>query len=144
MSATSAPCLDRFKALFNQMSADRLGELDNVYSADAIFTDPFVSLHGLEALRHYFTGAYANVISCQFAFDDAILGDHSVCLPWTMTLQHKRIRRGQPVYVEGISRLRIIDDKVVLHRDYFDAGQLLYENVPVLGPAVRWLRKYAA
>lgn len=144
MNATFAPCLDRFKALFNQMSAHQLGEVDSVYGHDVIFTDPFVSVHGLDELSDYFTGAYANVISCSFAFDEAIHGDHSVCLPWTMTLRHKRIRRGQPVQVEGISRLRIVDDKVVLHRDYFDAGQLLYENVPVLGTAVRWLRKYAA
>ncbi|WP_148862914.1 nuclear transport factor 2 family protein [Marinobacter fonticola] len=144
MSESVEPCLKRFQALFNRMSADQLGELSSVYASNVRFTDPFVSIQGLDELTEYFGGAYANVISCGFTFDEPMGSDIDICLPWTMTLRHRRIRRGSPVTVEGISHLRIVDDRVAFHRDYFDAGQLLYENVPVLGTAVRWLRKYAA
>ncbi|HCW90926.1 MAG TPA: transcriptional regulator, partial [Marinobacter sp.] len=33
--------------------------------------------------------------------------------------------------------------RIGYHRDYFDAGQLLYENVPVLGRMIRWIRGQA-
>ncbi|WP_165855064.1 nuclear transport factor 2 family protein [Marinobacter sp. JSM 1782161] len=137
-------CLERFQRLFNQMSAHQLGELEAVYDRDVAFTDPFVTLYGLDALGDYFTGAYANVIECRFEFDGAVDTGDQVALPWIMTLRHKRIRRGEPVQVQGISHLKLGGDRILYHRDYFDAGQLLYENLPLLGSAVRWIRKYAA
>ena len=32
-------------------------------------------------------------------------------------------------------------DKVYRHRDYFDAGALLYEHLPVLGRVIAWLKR---
>lgn len=135
---------ERFKALFNQMSADDLGAMSEVYHPEVTFTDPFVTVQGLEALELYFDGAYGNVIECRFEFSDDIGYGNDLCLPWIMKLRHKRIRRGELIKVDGITRLHFEDGLVKTHRDYFDAGQLLYENLPVLGSAVRWLRKHAA
>lgn len=140
-----AAVLDRFLRLFNEMGSGHTGDLASVYGDQVTFTDPFVSVQGLPALTEYFTGAYENVIDCRFRFADSIIGpDGHVCIPWVMVLRHKRIRRGDTIEVDGISHLRIDNDRIVSHRDYFDAGQLLYENLPVLGTAVRWLRKHAA
>ncbi|WP_349555979.1 nuclear transport factor 2 family protein [Marinobacter sp. NFXS9] len=144
MTIMPETCLDRFQRLFNQMSSDQLGALESVYSPDVRFADPFVTVEGLDALTEYFSSAYTNVISCSFRFDDVIGADPAICLPWTMTLQHRRIRRGTPIQVDGISHLQLADDLIIAHRDYFDAGQLLYEHLPVLGSAVRLIRKYAA
>lgn len=52
-------------------------------------------------------------------------------------------QRGKTVEVEGISHLRILDGRVRYHRDYFDAGQLLYENLPVVGGVIRWVKEQA-
>jgi hypothetical protein len=60
-----------------------------------------------------------------------------------MQLRHKRIRKGNPVAVEGISQLVIREGRVLSHRDYFDIGQLLYENLPLLGGVIRWIRNQA-
>ena len=136
--------IERFCALFNRMTVESLDQLGDVYATDINFTDPFVSIHGLPALTEYFQGAYANVIECRFEFADTIHSGQDVCIPWVMKLRHKRIRGGELISVDGISRLRLKGDHVVVHRDYFDAGQLLYENLPVLGSAVRWIRKHAA
>ncbi|WP_235937683.1 nuclear transport factor 2 family protein [Marinobacter caseinilyticus] len=144
MPALENTTMERFRVLFNQMSSGHLGALDEVYHGDIVFTDPFTTVTDLTGLREYFTGAYLNVISCQFEFGDAIGEGKDVCLPWVMKLRHKRIRKGELIKVDGISRLVFSDGLIVAHRDYFDAGQLLYENLPVLGTAVRWLRKHAA
>jgi len=32
-------------------------------------------------------------------------------------------------------------DKVYRHRDYFDAGAMLYEHLPVVGRVVSWLKR---
>ena len=137
-------CLARFKDLFNGMSSHNTGELGNVYADQIMFTDPFTTVHGLPALQTYLAGAYGNVIACSFEFEHEVVAGQQASLTWTMHLQHKRIKRGAEIRVDGISYLQFDQGRVIRHRDYFDAGQLLYENLPVLGSAVKWLRRHAA
>ena len=62
-------------------------------------------------------------------------------LGWTMTFSHPRLRGGAPVTVEGATRLAFDEEgKVCLHRDYFDLGAMLYEQLPLLGAVVRTLK----
>lgn len=137
-------CIERFTQLFNRMSSDHIGDLGDVYHNDIRFTDPFTTVTGLPALKRYFESAYGNVISCQFEFSQPIENRSEVCLPWVMTLQHRRLKNGKAITVHGISHLLVRKNQIISHRDYFDAGELLYENLPVLGNAVRWLRKHAS
>lgn len=135
--------LSQFKKLFNNLSAGNVEELHKVYSHDVRFQDPFSTVEGIEELTRYFSGSYANVISCQFDFGDPVINGRNLCIPWVMRLRHKRIRNGHQVNVDGISQITIQGGKVTSHRDYFDVGQLLYENLPVLGKAIRWIRSQA-
>lgn len=135
--------LGHFKQLFNNLCAGNMAELSSVYSANARFTDPFSSVCGIEDLTEYLTGAYANVISCDFDFGEPVVNGENVCIPWVMHLKHKRIRKGKVVDVDGISQLVIRGGRVVSHRDYFDVGQLLYEHLPLMGGVIRWIRNQA-
>ncbi|MDC8455528.1 nuclear transport factor 2 family protein [Marinobacter sp. DS40M6] len=135
--------LGRFTQLFNNLCAGNMAELSSVYSENVTFTDPFTSVHGIDELTEYFSSAYANVISCGFDFGEPVVNGEDVCIPWVMQLRHKRIRKGNPVAVEGISQLVIREGRVLSHRDYFDIGQLLYENLPLLGGVIRWIRNQA-
>lgn len=135
--------LSRFTQLFNNLSSENIDEIRSVYSHDVRFQDPFSSVTGLDELTEYFNGAYGNVISCQFNFGDPVINGTNVCIPWTMHLKHRRIRNGRQIDVEGISQLTIRDGEVQYHRDYFDVGQLLYENLPIIGKAIRWIRSQA-
>jgi limonene-1,2-epoxide hydrolase len=142
-SASVTDALKQFTQLFNNLSAGNIRDVRDVYSHDVMFTDPFSSVEGIDELVEYFSGAYANVISCHFDFGEPVINGRDVCIPWIMRLRHKRIRNGHQVNVDGISQLRISNGKVTSHRDYFDVGQLLYENLPVLGKAIRWIRSQA-
>ena len=135
--------LRRFQQLFNNLCTGNMAELGSVYSNNVRFTDPFTTVHGIDELTGYFTDAYTNVISCDFEFADPVISGEDVCIPWVMHLQHRRIRKGKLVEVDGISQLVIRDGRVISHRDYFDVGQLLYENLPVVGGVIRWLRSQA-
>lgn len=135
--------LDHFKALFNELDKGNLNKLPQVYSEDIRFQDPLGSIEGLDELTQYFAGAYANVISCRFEFQDAVVNGPFAVIPWVMHLQHKRINKGREVQVDGISHLQIQNGMVCYHRDYFDAGQLLYENLPLIGGVIRWVKDHA-
>lgn len=132
-----------FRQLFNNLCAGNMAELSSVYSDHVRFTDPFCTVRGIDELTEYFTGAYANIISCSFDFGGPVINGENVCMPWVMHLQHKRLLKGKTVKVDGISQLVIREGRVISHRDYFDAGQLLYENLPVMGGVIRWIRNQA-
>jgi len=135
--------LAEFRSLFNELDKGNLNKLPSVYSEHIRFQDPLGAVSGLDALTRYFAKAYANVISCHFTFEDAVVEGGFASIPWVMHLQHKRIRRGREIQVAGISHLQIKNGKVCYHRDYFDAGQLLYENLPAIGSIIRWVKGYA-
>lgn len=135
--------LEDFRALFNKLDKGNLDKLADLYSEDIRFQDPLGTVNGLDELTHYFAGAYANVVDCRFEFGEAVVQGETAALPWVMHLRHKRIRKGREVQVQGISHLRIRDGRVYYHRDYFDAGEMLYENLPVIGGVIRWIKDQA-
>ncbi len=135
--------LEDFRALFNKLDKGNLDKLADLYSEDVRFQDPLGTVNGLDELTQYFAGAYANVVDCRFEFGEALVQGESAALPWVMHLRHKRIRKGREVQVQGISHLRIRDGRVYYHRDYFDAGEMLYENLPVIGGVIRWIKGQA-
>ncbi|WP_417514765.1 nuclear transport factor 2 family protein [Marinobacter sp.] len=135
--------LEQFRFLFNELDNGNLHKLPSVYSEDIRFQDPLGAVEGLDALTQYFANAYANVISCHFAFEPEVVQDSFATIPWVMHLRHKRIRGGREIQVAGISHLEVRNGKICYHRDYFDAGQLLYENLPVVGGVIRWVKGYA-
>ncbi|MBZ2168001.1 MULTISPECIES: nuclear transport factor 2 family protein [Marinobacter] len=135
--------LDKFKSLFNELDKGNLNRLAELYSEDIYFQDPLSSAQGLDDLTHYFASAYANAISCRFEFSHPVVDENRIAIPWVMHLRHKRINKGGLIQVQGISHLAVRKGKVYYHRDYFDAGQLLYENLPVMGKVIRWVKGYA-
>ncbi|MGN0926850.1 nuclear transport factor 2 family protein [Ectopseudomonas mendocina] len=131
---------ERFAAL-NKDNLDRLGEL---YSDDVLFRDPLHEVHGLNEMRRYFAELYANVEALRFEFHgfDQV-ADGEGYLRWTMYYRHPRLRGGAEITVEGCSHL-LWRERVYRHRDYFDAGALLYEHLPVLGSVIAWLKRRLA
>ena len=137
--------LRRFAQAFTALDKHDLHLLDSLYSQDIAFTDPLHQVHGISALKAYFAELYSNVDPLHFdfhGFDHVAEGEGY--LRWTMSYRHQRLAGGQPIRVEGCSHLLWSDGKVHRHRDYFDAGALLYEHLPVLGSLIRWLKRRLA
>lgn len=138
--------LEAFCAFLNNLDKTCTDNLYKVYTHDVAFEDPLHRINGLPALEAYFTALYENVTACRFDFHDRQrLGDIAF-VTWTMRLSHPRLAQGRVIAVEGCSRLVFADDdsgRVREHRDYFDAGALLYEHLPLIGPAIRLVKRRA-
>ena len=133
--------LHDFAARFTALNKDNLDLLGELYSDDLLFRDPLHEVHGLTAVRRYFAELYANVEALHFefhGFDQVAEGEGY--LRWNMRFRHPRLAGGQVIEVPGCSHL-MWHDKVYRHRDYFDAGALLYEHVPLLGRVIHWLKR---
>jgi len=133
--------LQRFASEFTRIDKHHLHRLNELYSEDVHFTDPLHEVHGLANLHDYFAELYANVSELHFEYHgfDRVR-DGEGYLRWTMSYRHPQLGGGKLIRVEGCSHLHW-HDKVYCHRDYFDAGALLYEHLPVLGRAIAWLKR---
>ena len=56
-----------------------------------------------------------------------------------MQLNHPRLNAGAAVTVPGSTLIRF-RDKVFYHRDYFDAGAMVYEQLPLIGMLIRAIK----
>lgn len=131
--------VDTFKNGFNQLSAESLHLVEDIYAPDIHFIDPIHEIKGIEPLKKYFANLYDGVVYCQFDFAPEIRGEAEATIPWVMNLEHGTFQKGKRVAVPGISHIRF-EDKVIYHRDYFDLGKLIYERVPVLGAVIRKIK----
>ncbi|CRM99547.1 MULTISPECIES: nuclear transport factor 2 family protein [Pseudomonas] len=133
--------LRHFGHTFATLNKHNLHLLDSLYSDDIVFADPLHEVHGLPELHRYFAQLYSNVNQLDFdfhGFDQTAEGEGY--LRWTMNFRHPRLDGGELISVQGCSHL-MWRDKVYRHRDYFDAGALLYEHLPVLGGVISWLKR---
>ncbi|WFO52347.1 nuclear transport factor 2 family protein [Aeromonas veronii] len=133
--------LARFIGLYQQLDKQQLHRLPEVYAEQVVFTDPAHRIEGLAALGDYFAALYQRLAYCRFVITSQQQQGRQAWLGWTMTFSHPRLRGGEPVTVEGATRLEFDEvGKVCQHRDYFDLGAMLYEQLPLLGPVVRTIK----
>lgn len=115
--------------------------LADVYAEDIEFNDPAHQVKGLSALSNYFSKLYENTNSCKFILHNSFGDQQQYALQWTMHLSHKNLKKGASVQVNGASILQFNDaQKISFHQDYFDLGEMLYENIPVVSKVVRFIK----
>ncbi|MCE1162228.1 MAG: nuclear transport factor 2 family protein [Thiomonas sp.] len=139
--ATLSP-LHRIAHLFEQLHADRLDTLAQIYAPQATFQDPFNRVQGLTAITAQFAHMYAKLHAPRFVVKDVTMQGAVGWMVWDF---HFALRKGAPLRViEGATRFRLdAQGLVVDHRDYWDACDF-YATVPVLGAVVRRLKRAAA
>lgn len=137
------PLVDNFIELYQALNKNNLHLLGQVYGDDIIFTDPMHQISGLESLTQYFAKLYENVQHIQFEIKEVQQSDSQASLFWQMQYRHPKLNRGLLIRVDGMSQLKF-NDKIYFHRDYFDLGQMLYEQVPCVGGLIRLLKTRAA
>jgi len=137
--------ISKVTTLYEQFDPALIGALDQIYDNNVVFEDPLHRVEGLVDLRRYFSGMVHGLQECGFTFNHILEQrghagepDQAVLL-WTMHYRHPKLRRGQRLSLEGSSHLQF-RERVVYHRDYFDAGAMLYEHIPVLGYVIGKLK----
>lgn len=125
---------------FDQRMIERLPE---IYRNDIQFRDPFHAIDGLNKLTAYYQRLMHNLTECRFEFHHSVETETEAVLFWTMHYRHKSIAGGKPLLLQGNSHLKF-NERVFFHRDYFDAGEMLYEHLPLIGGVIRHVKRRIA
>jgi steroid Delta-isomerase len=134
--------LKRTIAFFEYLSPNDIDRMHELYACDAYFKDPFNEVVGLEPIREIFSHMFTKVINPRFKITSTIQNRDEAFLVWDFFLTFKGQTTERKIH--GSSHIRFAaDGKICYHRDYWDAAEELYEQLPILGSVMRWLKKRA-
>jgi len=135
--------LQQYIRFYEALSPQMLEHLGEIFTADARFKDPFNDVRGVDKIRKVFDNMFKTVGVPQFRVTDWGFSDQDkthAFLRWHFI--YRVGGKGEPVVVEGMSDVTFAPDhKVSSHLDFWDAGQGLYEHLPIIGAVLRMIRK---
>jgi len=134
--------VERFQQLYRELDRSNIEKLENLYAPDIDFHDPFHQVAGLQQLKNYFLNLYVNVEQIDFEFGESVSQGNQHFVDWTMHLTHPKLNKGRTIQVPGASFLKVNEaQQIILHRDFFDAGAMLYEQLPLLGAVIKHIKR---
>jgi SnoaL-like domain len=116
-------------------------ETENVYAPGAFLNDTLKTVHGAPAIRDYFIKTAQGLDGMTVQFDDVARSGGTYYFRWTMVTRMKHLAGGRPVRTIGVTLVRFDPQgRVLLHQDYWDSAQGVWNHVPVMGSVIRWIQ----
>lgn len=131
--------IDDFKSVYQRLDSSNIDLVKSIYDDDVTFIDPFHEVKGIDTLSNYFRKLYKNLESCQFDFQNVYQNGSSAMITWTMEFKHKSLAN-KAIEVPGSTEIHF-KEKIFYHRDFFDAGKMVYENIPLIGSAIKYIKR---
>ncbi len=129
---------------FERLRPGDVARMSDLYAAQAQFKDPFNEVTGVPAIQRIFAHMFESLHEPRFEICEAIAQGDQCFLVWDFRFRMKRLVAGEQC-IRGGSHLRFDGDgRIVLHRDYWDAAEELYQKLPLIGTLMRWLRRRAS
>ena len=134
--------IDALLHFYETLTPDRVPDFGFYYAENAYFKDPFNEATRIEDIREIFARMFRVLADPHFVVHEKIGDGTGLFLVWDMSFRLKSWRPQLVRVIHGVSHLRFDDEgKVTYHRDYWDTGEELYAKLPLIGGAVRFLRR---
>ena len=130
--STLPSVISRFVEYYATLDTQPPSVLAGIYRADATLIDPFGEHSGCS--RSSAISPTCWLTSSTVALPLMRRCSRAIAL-WSpmMHWSHPRIARGAVRQLPGCSVVDMRDDRIVRQRDYYDAGEMIYEHLPILG-----------
>lgn len=131
-----------FAALYGDLSVENVqANARKVYAPGAWFNDTVATEVGVDAIERYLLRTARNAELVQAKVTDVAVSGPDCYVRWTMEVRVKSLAGGEPIRTEGISQLRFDDQgRIVLHQDFWNPANGIYEHLPLLGPSIRFVK----
>ncbi len=139
---TTEAAIERVVRFYESITPADLARVGELYAADAFFKDPFNEVRGVPAIAAIFEHMFVQVDGPRFAVRERVVQGDAAFLVWDFDFAFRRPLPPGPRRIRGCSHLRLAaDGRVAYHRDYWDAAEELYEQLPAIGVLMRWMRR---
>lgn len=134
--------MERLRGFFTRMDAAGIRDgVAGLYAPEAYLNDNLVALEGAPAIADYFAATLARVSSVRVDLLGMAHAGPDYFVRWQMTIESPQLGDGRPLKSYGMTHFRFDGTgRVLLHRDFWDAGTGLYEHLPVVGSILRRVR----
>ena len=130
---------ERFLSHLDEQTARQ--DTEKVYAPDAFLNDTLKTIHGSPSIRDYFIKTAQGLDSMIVNFDDVAVSGHNYYFRWTMDTRMKHLAKGRNVRTIGVTLVRFDHEgRVMIHQDFWDSAQGVWDHVPVLGSVIRWIQ----
>lgn len=136
----SKEIIDLFKDSYRDLITLNLSKLDLLYTNDLVFKDPIHEIRGLVAMQDYMADISDNLLECRFHFLDQLESETSAYIKWDMHYAHPKLAGGKLITLRGASQIQFAE-RIYYHEDIYDMGSMVYEHLPLLGAATRWVKR---
>jgi hypothetical protein len=127
---------------FATLTPENVGNLRALVTADMHFKDPFNDINGVDRVIGLLHHMFETTQGAKFVIRDHALGSSLAFISWDFRCTVARL--GQLELV-GVSELRFTDDlRVRAHIDHWDAGEQLYQRLPLLGSVLNLIKRRLA
>jgi hypothetical protein len=131
----------RAVAYFESLTPESVAHIGEFYDPQARFTDPFNDVVGVAAIQQIFAHMFVTLKQPRFVVTQQVCQGTQCFLTWEFRFYFPSYKVGQEQVILGASHLVVGDNGLILvHRDYWDAAQELYEKLPLVGSLMRWLK----
>lgn len=130
-----------FAGLYGDLSVENVSaRAREVYAAEAWFNDTIATEVGIDAVEKYLLKTAEGAEKVEAKINDVAVAGADVYVRWTMEIRAKSLAGGQPIVTEGISQLRFDrEGRIILHQDFWNPSKGIYEHLPLIGPAIRFV-----
>ena len=141
-SAAEKEAISRFENFLGHLDETTArNQTEKVYAPEAFLNDTLKTIHGSPAIRDYFIRTAQGLDSMTVTFDDVAVSGKNYYFRWTMDTRMKHLAPGKTVRTIGVTMVRFDPQgRVMLHQDFWDSAQGVWDHVPVIGPTIRWIQ----
>lgn len=131
--------LNDYKTLFENLTPQTVEQdFSAVFDQKIYFKDPFNELRGLPDIQKLFRHMFATLHEPQFRIHHMAGSDHTGYLEWRFYFKLKP--NGETKQINGMSKILINEQgKVIVHIDYWDSGEYVYRQIPILGSVIKMI-----
>jgi len=120
-----------------------IDEYEKIFDTKAKFKDPFNEVQGIEKIYEIFQDMYIKLDNPKFKVSELIEDNNIAYLKWILEYNFKNETKLNSF--EGVSRVEFNEmQKAISHIDYWDAGENVYEKIPILSFFIKLIKRKIA
>lgn len=141
--------LSNYLDFYRSLAPHTVEGLRELVAPQVHFRDPFNDVRDVELMIEIFRDMFESTVDPRFAIESAVGAVPHVFIRWQFTFlprgswARKRSAGGEEHWViDGASEVKW-DERglVIAHLDFWDPAAAIYERLPVIGAAMRGLKK---
>ena len=132
--------IEKFVKLFSNLKAADLAEqVSAVYSDKIYLNDTLNTVNSRDEMLIYLKHTAENLENYHFELIDHAISGENLYLRWTMDIDFTALGKDIQSKSIGMSHLKFDDNgKIIVHQDYWDSVEAIYQHIPYMG---YWVRK---